>query len=274
MSGLRSSYYQRLSCGFTLIELLIALVVGSIIAIVSVRFVSESGRMLLDSGARQQLAATAAIISEKISRQLRPALPGSIRVTADGRCIEYIPVTAASVYTDLALNTPVSSFSVVPVSASQNHSGYAVIYPVNQNELYQPAARGALTQATAVLPAGNAEVVVSLSSAHEFSADSPLRRFYLVSSPQAICQQGNFLYHFRDYGFIANVNALAAFLPSSQADGRDVLAFPLQNNSLNFSYQPQTLQRNGLVTFSYVLESPASADQLQQTQEVQIRNVP
>ncbi len=38
---------------FTLIELLIVLVVGSVLAIISVRFISESGRMLLDSGARQ-----------------------------------------------------------------------------------------------------------------------------------------------------------------------------------------------------------------------------
>ncbi|MCD8523438.1 MAG: type II secretion system GspH family protein [Saccharospirillaceae bacterium] len=157
--------------GFTLIELLIVIVVGSILAIISVRFISESSRMLLDSGARQQLAATGSVISEKISRLLRPALPGSIRTTADGRCIEFIPVNVASVYTDLELNAPISGFSAVPVSETQTNSGYAVIYPISQNELYNPSARGALTQAVATLPArtaGTAAVTVSLSSAHEF----------------------------------------------------------------------------------------------------------
>jgi MSHA biogenesis protein MshO len=232
---------------FTLIELLIVLVVGSVLAIISVRFIGESARMLLDSGARQQLAATSSVISEKISRLLRPALPGSIRTTADGRCIELA------------------------------NTGYVAIYPINSTELYNPSASGALTQAVATLPArtsGTAAVTVSLSSAHEFLSDSPVRRFYLVTTPEAVCQQGSFLYHFRNYGFIANVTSLEAALPASQAAGRDVLAYPLQNNSLNFRYLPPTLQRNGLVTFSYVLENLSSNDQLQQTQEVQIRNVP
>ena len=100
---------------FTLIELLIVLVIGSVLAIISVRFISESGRMLLDSGARQQLAATGSVINEKISRLLRPALPGSIRVTANGRCIEFIPVKVASVYTSLALNMAITDFTAVPV---------------------------------------------------------------------------------------------------------------------------------------------------------------
>lgn len=259
---------------FTLIELLIVIVVGSVLAIISVRFISESGRMLLDSSARQQLAATGSIINEKISRLLRPALPGSIRVTADGRCIEFIPVTVASVYTDLELNAPITGFSAVPVSASQANTGYAVIYPINQNELYSPSASGALTQATATLPAGNAAVTVSLSSAHEFLSDSPVRRFYLVTTPEAVCQQGSFLYHFRNYGFIAAISSLESSLPASQAAGRDVLAYPLQNNSLNFRYLPPTLRRNGLVTFSYILQNPSATEQLQQTQEVQLRNVP
>jgi len=259
---------------FTLIELLIVLVVGSVLAIISVRFISESGRMLLDSGARQQLAATGSVINEKISRLLRPALPGSIRVTANGRCIEFIPVKVASVYTSLALNMAITDFSAVPVSASEVNSGYAVIYPINQNELYSPSASGALTQAIATLPAGTAAVTVSLSSAHEFLSDSPVRRFYLVTTPEAVCQQGSFLYHFRNYGFIANIASLESSLPASQDAGRDVLAYPLQNNSLNFRYLPPTLRRNGLVTFSYILENPSSDDQLQQTQEVQLRNVP
>ncbi len=262
---------------FTLIELLIVLVVGSILAIISVRFISENGRMLLDSGARQQLAATGNVINEKISRLLRPALPGSIRVTANGRCIEFIPVKAASVYTDLALNMAITDFSAVPVSASDVNSGYAVIYPINQSELYSPSVSGALTQAIATLPArvaGTAAVTVSLSSAHEFLSDSPVRRFYLVTTPEAVCQQDSFLYHFKNYGFIANIALLESSLPASQAAGRDVLAYPLQNNSLNFRYLPPTLRRNGLVTFSYILENPSANDQLQQTQEVQLRNVP
>ena len=262
---------------FTLIELLIVLVVGSVLAIISVRFIGESARMLLDSGARQQLAATSSVISEKISRLLRPALPGSVRTTADGRCIEFIPVNVASVYTDLALNTAITGFSAVPVSETLANTGYVAIYPINSAELYNPSASGALTQAVATLPArtsGTAAVTVSLSSAHEFLSDSPVRRFYLVTTPEAVCQQGSFLYHFRNYGFIANVASLEAALPASQAAGRDVLAYPLQNNSLNFRYLPPTLQRNGLVTFSYVLENLSSNDQLQQTQEVQIRNVP
>ena len=257
--------------GFTLIELLITLMVGSIIAVISVRFIASSGQSLLDSGARQQLAATAAVINEQISRRLRQALPGSIRTTSDSLCIEFMPLLSASVYRDLDIGAALSSFTAIPLSVSESFSGYMSVYPIHGN-LYNPGTTGPLTQTTATLPSGSSVVTVSLSQAHRFPTGSPVKRLYISAAPQTICQDGSWLYLYHGYGFVNSSAQLAAALPADYASGREVLAAALEPGSLQFRYIPPTLKRNGLVAFSFTLK--ADGDQLASAQEVQIHNVP
>ncbi len=257
---------------FTLIELLITMMVGGIVAVISVQFIAGSGQALIDTGARQQLAATAAVINEQISRQLRQALPGSIRTTSDGACIEFMPVLAATVYRGLDTGQVVSSLTAIPVSASDNYSGYLSVYPIHGN-LYNPDTTGPLTTATATLPAGSALVTVNLPQPHRFPSASPEQRLYISAAPQTFCQDGTWLYRYRGYGFINAVSQLPAALPADYAAGREVMAAGLSLGSLQFDYSPPTLKRNGLVSFSFILTA-ANGDQLTSAQEVQIHNVP
>jgi len=90
---------MRRRTGFTLIELLMVIVLLSIVATVSVRFVSLSTRGALDTGARQLRALQSVVISEQITRELREAFPLSVRSNGSGS--EGLPLQAGTTYLKL-----------------------------------------------------------------------------------------------------------------------------------------------------------------------------
>ena len=257
---------------FTLIELIITLLISAVVAVISVTFIGQSGQALVDTGARQQLADTANIISEQLSRRIRQSLPGSVRTTNDDKCIEFMPLVVAAAYTDLRGGSATTSVTAIPPSQTLSFTGYLSVYPLNGN-LYNPKTTGPLTPFTVVLPAGSAPVTISFSSPHRFTVESPESRLFISAAPQTICQEGEWLYLYSGYGFVNNTAQLQAALPSTYATGRQVLASSLEPDSLEFRYSPQTLKRNALVTFSYQLTA-SNGDSLNIAQEVQVRNVP
>ena len=95
--------------GFTLVELVMTMVIAAVLGTMSVQFIRSTSEGFIASNGREQLAAAGYVVNEQISRALRDALPGSIRATADGLCVEYMPVVAASMYTDLSVNSAVTS---------------------------------------------------------------------------------------------------------------------------------------------------------------------
>ena len=84
------------SHGFTLIEIIIVIVVLSVLSIGSIQFISFSAQGYVDTVRRSELAASATIINEKITRVIREALPGSVRITSDQSCIEFIPIVGGT----------------------------------------------------------------------------------------------------------------------------------------------------------------------------------
>ncbi|MEC8525009.1 MAG: MSHA biogenesis protein MshO [Thalassolituus sp.] len=260
--------------GFTLVELVMTMVVATVLATVSVQFIRSSSEGFIASNGRQQLASAGYVVNEQISRALRDALPGSIRTTADNLCVEFMPVVAASMYTDLSVGSDITSFRAAPYSVSQAASGYVSVYPISSANLYAQNDPGPITPDIGSVPAGNVVVDVTLASGHTFPADSPERRYYLSSAPETICQDGAYLYRYRGYGFISDVANLKAALPTNFAGGRSVLAFPLQANSMTFRFQNPTLARNGLVAFEYILQHPTTGETLTLGQQVRVVNVP
>jgi len=268
--GLRYSF----SGGFTLVELVMTMAVAAVLATVSVQFIRSSAEGFVSSAGRQQLSSAGYVVNEQISRSLRDALPGSIRTTADGQCVEYMPVLAASMYTDLVTGAQVSQFLAAPYSTTEAASGYVSVYPIGSSNLYAQNDPGPITPDIGSVPAGTTEQTVTLASPHTFPADSPERRYYFSGTPETICQDGAYLYRYENYGFIDDVANLRAALPGSSAAGRTVLAFPLQVGSLIFRYQNPTLSRNGLIAFEYVLQHPTTGETLTLGQQVRVVNVP
>ena len=265
---------MRRQAGFTLVELVMVIVVLSIIGTVSFHFISQATEGAIDTGQRQQRAVAAEVISEQISRALRNALPGSVRVTPDQRCVEFMPVLTGSAYESVPISHAATSFPAVAISATSSSQGHIAVYPIAGANLYAPSSPGVLSAQTATVPAGSGSVTVTFNSGtHQFLTGSPKHRFFVVGTPMAFCQQGTFLYRYRNYGYVSSVTNLESTLPSAFPN-REVVGAPLLANSTRFAYAPPTLHRNGVVTFSFTLKDPVSGETLAMTQEVQIRNVP
>lgn len=256
--------------GFTLIELVMVIILLGIVATISVRFVILSTGGAIDTGARQQRALAGVVISEQISRALRHALPTSVRT--NGTCIEWMPVVAASTYIDLPRGNSPDSFQAVALANGESANGRIVVYGYS-GDLYNPASPGPISP-PATVPDGASEVTVTFDAneTHRFNANSPQKRFYVVSDPITFCQSpgSRFLYRYSDYGIQSSI---ADGLPASMP-GRQVLAATLQVGSLNFQVTPPTLQRGAVVAFEFVLEDVDSGEATAFHQEVQIRNVP
>ncbi len=259
---------MRRCSGFTLVELIMVIVLLAIVATVSVQFVSLSTRGAIDLGARQQRSLTGVVISEQVSRQLREALPTSVR--DNGTCIEWIPIVAASNYLTLPTGAAANSFEAVPLPSGRSAGGRIVVYGYG-GSVYDTSSPGPISP-PATMPAGASPVTVSFDggATHRFSAKSPEKRFYVVDSPRAICQSGQYLFRYRNYGFNS---AVASGLPTASPN-REVIAAGLQPGSVSFQVTPPTLQRGAVVSFSMELEDPDSGERTSISQEVQIRNVP
>ena len=267
---------MRRAAGFTLIELVMVIVLLSIVSLISVRFVSLSMEGAIDTANRQRLGMAAGVVSEQLSRELRSALTNSIRVSGDQRCIEFIPIRSGSRYTDIPLKSEESDFTAVAAGPGQSATGHVAVYPYG-GDPYNPGSPGVVTGGTTKLPESGGEQPIAFGSGpHRFEEASPSSRFFIVGEPVAFRQEAGsrFLYRYSGYGFQSSVcDSLPGTFSASGAT-REVVAAPLMPESLSFDFVPPTLQRNGVATFKFDLQSTDSNESIGVSQEVQVRNVP
>ncbi|MFQ3171235.1 MAG: MSHA biogenesis protein MshO [Oleispira sp.] len=268
---------------FTLVELVMVIVVLAILATGSVKFISQSAQGMVDSAERQVLASTASIAMEKVLRQVRRALPNSVRAFDDGgnSCIEFVPILHSSEYVSVPIASAETNFDAIAFfNAVGGESGYVAVYPISESSVYgtSPATdRSISTTVASASPAGipsaNLQTITFESpSSYRFPTGSPRKRFYLVSDPISFCEDTNGrLWRYQNYGFHPDSSSS---IPTSGADSI-LIADSLQVNSLSFNILQAQLQRNAVIRMSLVIvRSNSSLESLELSQEVQLRNVP
>ncbi len=82
--------------GFTLLELIITIVVGSILMLGIAGYVQMGIKGFVDSTSRQQVQTQAQFVLEKLSREIRHAVPYSFKV--DGNCLRFVPILYSGTY--------------------------------------------------------------------------------------------------------------------------------------------------------------------------------
>lgn len=265
----KTAAHQR---GFTLVELVVTIVLIGILGTGVASFIGNTTKGMVDTAERSQVANIALLLSEQLSRHLRHALPNSIRISTDGSCIEFIPVFAGTNYLAAPVLFSANQFEVVPfhsIPVGFNFSAKPLrvaIYPANQTGLYSPGTNSVISSSISQLTTGstaNAHAL-QLSATHQFPADSPSKRLFLVEAPVMFCFQSGLLYRYHDYGFNGTFSNTG--LSNQTVYGSKVYAG-------QFAYSPSTLKRNAVVNIRFEIRGK---DNLVQAvnQEVQIRNVP
>jgi MSHA biogenesis protein MshO len=261
--------------GFTIIELVIVIVVTGIIAATLTAFFRPAVDSYLASRARADLTDQAETALRRMVRDVRVAVPNSIR-TPGSQCFELIPTSTGGRYRSgpdtlndaspcaastcaAALDTtqPTTVFDVLsPLSATPAAGDWVVVGNQNPSDVYAGTNRGAVVSALPSPAAAFGRSRITINST-QFPAGYDGGRFSIVPNAQRavfyVCSgadgtldaTGNgkgTLYRLMNYGFNA---AYPSACPATA--GADVLATRVR--SCTFVYDPNqgATQQNGFV---------------------------
>ncbi len=266
--------------GFTLVEAIVAITITGILGAVVAVFLKNPIDAYIDTVRRAELTDAADTALRRIERDVRAALPNSLRTTspASSGCFEFLPVIGGGRYrvspkSDgtgdvLDFTATDTSFDVVagsnlPASFAAAETQHVVIYNlgISGADAYAGDTRAAIdTSATST--ATSARIV--LGTGKQFPFDSPGRRFQVVPDSSVVysCSGGN-LYR----GTRSLSSALMASCPTTGT----VLVGNV--STCSFSYTPAASQRNGLLTMTLVL-TDAAGESVRLYHEVHVNDVP
>jgi len=279
--------------GFTLVELVVTLVISAVVVSFVSLFISGPVMGFTDQTRRARLVDAADAALRRIGRDVRRALPNSVRTssaggvvalellgTVDGGRYRAQPPGAAGAVLDLS--TAAASFNVLgPFTqipkpwSSTDH--YLAIYNVGV-----PGA-DAYELANVITPPGTTigvaadgatgEDRVTLSPAFRFAYDSPTQRVFLVDGAVSyLCDTvtGTLL---RYHGYA--VDAQQANRDShGELLGAGATASLMTNGLVGctFSYSPGTAERAGLVSLQFTVSSQGESVSL--LSQVHVDNAP
>ena len=254
--------------GFTLVELVTVIMVLGVLAIGTVRFLSDAGNGFAATISRGELAADARAGLDRLTREIREALPNSVRVNGTGQCLEVIPVLGGSTYVTAPLGAPATSMQAVPFPTMT--LGTRVAIPVQGNP-YQLSAAGAVSPlVTMTGPGAGNELTLQFAASHRFPAASSSQRFFMVDTPVSYCVDGGSLWRYTGYGYSAaqpSVGGLPSALP-----GRTLVARDVQGSAPYFEVSGATLTRNAMVAVN--LDFTSEGDSVDIASLVHMKNVP
>jgi MSHA biogenesis protein MshO len=182
--------------GFTLVELVVVIMITGIMAASIAVFFKPAVDAYFDARRRAELTDTADTALRRIGRDVRRAVPNSIRIPAGSdQCFEVVPTKAGGLYrraadkdnvnsVPLDTTAAASSFDVLsPLSSAPVAGDFVVIGNQNTNDVYAGATRGTVSIWDSPPAPGGAAVGagrVTLAPAAQFPAGYDGGRFQVV----------------------------------------------------------------------------------------------
>lgn len=279
------------SRGFTLIELIVVVVILGVVGVGIASFVRSSMQIYIDVGEREQLLTESRFALERLSRELRTAVPNSVRLSGNSteHCIEFVPINWSSVYTVLPLQPSSDTLLeiVFPTDIDGNvfqFSGgdnFAVVYPLRPSDVYDASnQKRQLISACSDDGDGdcstkeNGVETMDLTVASSFPEASPASRAYLVNRSVSFCVTGGRLVRFE--------NDIVAAQASSPVNSPIIAEHVVNTLSANPALAPgaddpfrifeASLQANAVVQIRLRFED--NEEIIGYQQEVHLANVP
>lgn len=275
--------------GFTLVELVIVIVLLGILSVGASGFIRLGSEMFVDTKNRSDMVATGRFVIERLNRELRTALPNSVRVQESGamQCITYMPIITTVNYLDIRTasenETAINTFSAVAFDDSNIDVGgstqyRAAVYPTSTAEIYNATnneiiqSLGGIT--TIAIPAeadqsNRRDITVSQNIL--FATDSPTSRLYFIGvNNVSYCVLGREIRRFEGDNPIDD-GSLVTFFNSNGV----LMANNLLNSNFPFSLNESTQFRNATVLIQLVLQEGVDVnEQVTFNNEVHIPNAP
>ncbi|MDC5703928.1 prepilin-type N-terminal cleavage/methylation domain-containing protein [Vibrio europaeus] len=237
--------------GFTLIEMVVTLIIGAILVLGIAGFVELGARGYSDTVDRQRLQTQAKFILEKMSREVRHAVPNmlnsSLAIPQATSCISFYPIVESGFY---AVSGADLNFVVgrTGVTVSDINTLNMVINPIQAS------------------PTTNVFPLTNVSSASNT---------FTVPSAAVDLIGGSI----SNRHYIYNPNGMVSYCLVTGQLRRSVSgasALPLSDTGLTgtLTYEPATVQRNGIVQVDITFNNAAGDESTNFIQEIQVLNVP
>jgi MSHA biogenesis protein MshO len=297
---------MRRAAGFTLLELIVVLVLTGVLAGVLATVVSGPVRGQVEAGRRAALVDLAETALLRMTREIRLALPNSVRVrsAAGVTSLELLRIYDAGRYRAHPTHGPTpgclpSGGRGDPLELACADAGFDVLGRLRRSAaaptgadcaggdglcvvVYNTGQAGADAYAgdnranLAGLSAGGADDGsdhILLTSPRlaggqpAFPLASPGQRFFLVDGPVSfVCDPGR--------GTITRHQRYPISAAQSLAPGGSSALLVNQVAACGFTYTPGTPQRGGLATLRLTLGDPSLAEAVTLLQQVHVQNVP
>lgn len=273
---------QRKAEGVTLVELIVVIAITSIIGAMVAIFIRRPVEGYADAARRASLTDEADTALRRMTRDLRLALPNSVRVDASGQFVEYIETTGGGRYRAeldsggggniLDFATADTTFDVLgPVPALGNH---IVVYNLYNSGTTSNAYFG---DNRAVFSSVSAPTItIAAVTSLPFPVPSPAKRFHVVSGPVTYGCTGGQLLRYSGYAY-----STAQVAPPAGATTTAILAANVDTTSANrcqFVYTAGALSER-IATVSIFLPivstSPGgNVESVRMFQQTQVSNAP
>ena len=205
--------------GFTLIELIAVILILGVVGTTVFSFIGFSAQLFVDVNGRDKVLADSRFVVERLNRELRNAVPNSVRITgnASEHCIEYMPIKWSTFYLGLPIAPEPASnlIRVVELSGdfdsfTREASDVVILYPIASQDIYAGNSPKRLELLNTALPGPGAvssgsviDLVLAESVQLLPTAESPSSRLYICGQPVSYCVSNTGqIVRYTDYGIL------------------------------------------------------------------------
>jgi MSHA biogenesis protein MshO len=272
--------------GFTLVEMVTVILILGVMVIGVSGFIIFGTRIFVESSSVDQVLGQSRFAIERMTRELRGAVPNSVRINnnANWQCLEFVPIEASTSYLTMPIipDTPAANGGTAIIddpSNSQIRAGqWTLIYPLTDADVYD-VSKAKRFQLASVTASSNT-LTLGFVTQVRFAQASPRQRVYFASQAVSYCfeQSGigvpGDLYRYSAYG-LQQTQPNPNTMPVSRVRslmGQNIINDMSNNNDLPLSLTPSSLVTNAIVQlqprFSVLGET------FQYRHQVQVINVP
>ena len=209
----KSYKHHKSAQGFTLVEMVTVIIVLGVLVLGVSSFVVLGTRIFVESTSIDQVLSQSRFAMERMTRELRNAVPNSIRLTPDPtsvltyQCVEFVPIQASASYVDLPISPAAANNTGTVFSPSQglNVANQMLVYPLLTEHIYSATPAGTTGRLFDVDAFDASTGEITFDNSIQFAEASPIKRYFMISGAVSYCfQSGGELRRYANYGINAN----------------------------------------------------------------------